>query len=155
MLCLVLLSMAAALTPLGDGLAIAWAKPLPDELTAKCPVEVVLENRSRKRIRLWDPKSVEGQEALTFRLKGPEGESIEVRPLFPPRAAGVPTSVLLEPGVRLRLAPVDLAARHQAGQLAKGRYEAIAIYRNRLADRAPVKGVWTGELRSKPFKVDL
>ncbi|MCO5295660.1 MAG: hypothetical protein M9921_02265 [Fimbriimonadaceae bacterium] len=156
MLCVLLLALGLPLPSSGPAaLKIASFALGANATLANLPVEVVLENAGERNVRLWAPNNVEGLQSLWFEFQAVGGKVVEYRPPVPPRAGGVATAVVLAPHERLHLPVVNLAAARDHGGLAPGDYTVTAIYKNAMADFPPVRGVWTGTLRSKPLKLRL
>lgn len=150
MVCLLLLALAVSL---GAGESSLTIDSFTRDAATLDPlaVSVVLRNRGASPVRLWAPNNVEGMRCIRFSIRAANGKVVEYRPLVPPRAAGVATSVDVPPGGILRLPAVDLADARTL--IPPGEYEIVALYRNDLAEFAPVKGVWTGAIRSRPLRV--
>lgn len=156
MLCVLLFALGVPLSAAEPtALEVASFTVAPDAGTRRMPAIVVLQNNGPRNVRLWAPNNVEGLQALSFELKDASGRVRPYHPPVPPRAAGVPTAVKLAPGQQLRLQAVDLAAARETLDLPSGRYTVIAVYKNLLSELPPVRGVWTGTLRSKPVKLEL
>ncbi len=155
MLCLLLIAFLAGVSVPEGPLTIVSFKRVPTEVAGSIPVEVVLKNRSDRPIRLWAPNNYEGMVSVRFLIKDGSGKETPYQPPVPPRAGGIPTAVSLAPRRTLALAQVDVGDCRRKLKLKVGRYELTAVYKNDLAEMAPVTGVWTGTLRSKPIRIQF
>ena len=155
MFSLLLIALMSPIQSAAAPLAISSFTLEKTESVGLLPASVVLNNRGTHPLRLWAPNNVEGMNALRFVFRSAQGKVVEYRPPVPPRAAGVATAVVLEPRSKLRLPTSELSGCRKLPDLPPGVYEVTAVYKNELADFAPVKGVWTGTIRSKPLQIRL
>jgi hypothetical protein len=116
-------------------------------------VKAYLLNTATRGLDLWDPKNSEGSvcPSLVVRING--GLSVALHPRGIERS-GMPSIVHLQPGESLAI-ELRLEDLVPDSPIPPGHYEAEFVYRNKLPGRGRFHDVWTGEVRSRPFSLDV
>lgn len=151
----IILSSLVVLSPLSAKLEIATVQIAPIKGFSTLAARIKLINRGPGNLKLWSPHNWEGMNCVRFSIQPSKGKAVAYKPLVPPRSAGVPTAVSLQPGQALTLMPIDFSTVRADARLPIGQYKVSVVYSNDLADSEPVTGVWTGTIQSKPVSVKL
>lgn len=115
---------------------------------------LVLRNRGKAAIRIWDPANSEGSSCPRIVLTDFTGKETVLQQTPVERSAGVPTCWTIEANqvVKIDLELLRLIGEHS---LPEGTYKLQGIYQNGLADSDPIKGVWTGQIASPVQEIKI
>jgi hypothetical protein len=115
---------------------------------------LVLCNRGKAPIRIWDPANSEGSSCPRIVLTDFTGKETILQKAPVERSAGAPTFWTIEPN---QVVKIDLELLRLIGEqsLPEGTYKLQGFYENAQGESDPIKGIWTGKIASAVQEIKI
>ena len=116
---------------------------------------LILVNDSRKPIKFWDPSGSEGSLCPSVVMDDGMGHEVVFRPPPVARAAGVPSTVTIQPSQSLTIDLELLRLVKPKSPPVAGEYTLHAVYESAVSTFPGFQDVWSGKLRSEPLEITV